>query len=136
MKRADWVRRLLDTIEAHRLLPFRWAGRDDSHDCCTFPAACLDAMTDGTYLDDLLTNYSDEETAIAYIASNGGLEQTLTRHLGQPKRASFMQRGDVALVLRDGREFVGICAGDVVFSAGPDGLVTNPRQLAAKAWSV
>ncbi len=136
MKRADWVRRLWDTIEAHRPLPFRWAGRNDSHDCCTFPAACLDAMTDGTYLDDLLANYSDEATALAYIAANGGLEQTLAKHLGVPKRVSFMQRGDVALVERDGREFVGICAGDVVISAGPDGLVSNARQFAVKAWGV
>jgi hypothetical protein len=126
----------LDTIEAHRPLPFRWAGRDDAHDCCTFPAACLDAMTDGRYLDDLLANYSDEVTALAYIASNGGLEQTLTRHLREPIRVSFMRRGDVALVVRGGREFVGICAGDILYSAGPEGLITNPRESATRAWSV
>lgn len=136
MKRTDWVRRLWDTVEAHRTLPFVWAGRDTSHDCCTFVAACLDAMTDGGYLDALLTHYLDEATALAYIERSGGLEQTLTSHLGEPKPVSFMQRGDAALVVRDGREFVGICLGDVVFSAGPEGLVSNGRKLATRAWGV
>ena len=135
MKRLDWVQRLWETIEAHRLLPFRWAGRDDSHDCCSFVAACLDAMTDGNYLERLLANYTDEATALAFIAANGGLAQTIDLFL-VPKRTSFMQRGDVALVMRDGREFLGVCAGAIVISAGPDGLVSNPRTLAIKAWGI
>lgn len=136
MRRADWLRRLWDTLEAHRTLPFRWAGRDDAHDCCTFVAACLDAMTGGTFLDDLLAHYSDEESALKYIASNGGLGQTLDLHLREPIRVSFMGRGDVALIVRDGREFVGICMGQVVYSASPEGLVTNPCELVVRAWKV
>jgi hypothetical protein len=134
MKRHRWVERLWETIEAHRLLPFRWAGRADAHDCCSFVAACLDAMTEGSYLDELLSNYSDEASALAYIERCGGLEATLTSHLGEPKPLGFMGRGDVALVVRADREFVGICIGDTIVSAGPEGLVTNSREFAVRAW--
>lgn len=136
MRRWDWVRRLRETVQAHRTLPFQWAGRVDSHDCCTFVAACIDEMTGSAHVDELLTHYSDEESAIAYIASNGGLEQTISLYLGEPKAVTFMQRGDAALVVREGREFVGICVGAEIFSAGPDGLVSNPREFATRAWAV
>lgn len=136
MKRHDWVRRLFGAIEAHRSLPFRWAGRDDSHDCCTFVAACLDAQTGGTYLDDLLQHYTDEASALAYIKSCGGLAETLSRHLKKSIPVSFMRPGDVALVVREGKEFVGICMGDHVFSAGPSAVVSNPREFVTHAWRV
>jgi hypothetical protein len=135
MKRHDYIRRLWDTIDAHRELPFQWGGRDTSHDCCTFVAACLDAMTGDGYLDRLLAHYQDEDGAKAFIAAHGGLEGALTATLGDPIRIAFMRRGDVVLIEREGKEFVGICTGELVFSAGPDGLVTNPRQYAIRAWS-
>lgn len=135
MKRTDWVARLWETLEARRQLPFEWAGRHESQDCCTFVAACLDAMTDGNYLDELLTHYSDEASALAYIEANGGLEATLSKHLGEPKRVSFMGMGDVALVSVGGRELAGICVRDCIVVAGENGIGRLPRKTALRCWS-
>lgn len=136
MKRADWLDRLWETIEARRMLPFRWGAFVDAHDCCTFVAICVEAMTDRELVPALLAEYSNEETANAYIARAGGLEAAISSHLGAPKRLAFMSRGDVALVEVAGRQFAGVCIGDSVVSAGPDGLGSNPASCALVAWGV
>lgn len=136
MKRLDRLERLWETIEAHRLLPFRWGGRDDSHDCCTFVASCIDAMSGTRYVDALLEHYVDEPTAKAYIESGGGLAAVISSYLGEPKRIGFMGRGDAAIVVQGETELVGICIGDHVIAAGLKGLVQISRSLATAAWSV
>jgi hypothetical protein len=137
VKHEDWLDRLWETIEAHRALSFRWAGREDAHDCCTFAAACIDAMVEGGgYVDALLANYDDEASAKAYIQRAGGLAAAISEHLGEPKPLSFMGRGDVALVLERGAELVGVCIGDRIVSAGEHGLIFNDRSLAIRAWGL
>lgn len=136
MKRFDWLDRLWETIEARRTFPFRWGASVDAHDCCTFVAACIKAMTGRDLVPALLTEYSDEATAIAYIARAGGLEAAITSHLGQPKKLSFMSRGDVVLVENGGIQFAGVCLGNSIVSAGPDGLGSNPASLALVAWGL
>lgn len=134
MKRLDWLDRLWDTIEAHRPLPFRWAGTADAHDCCTFAAACVDAISGRNLVSTMLELYQDEAGALAVIDAHGGLEDLVSSFLGAPAQLGFMQRGDVVVAERDGQKFVGICVGREIISAGPTGLVLNPARLALACW--
>lgn len=136
MKRADWLDRLWETIEARREFPFRWGGYAGANDCCTFVAACIEAMTGRDLGPVLLAEYSDEDTANAYIARAGGLQAAITSHLGKPKKLSYMSRGDVVIVETGGIQFAGICLGSNIVSAGPNGLGSNPASYALVAWGL
>src|SRR5690348_14014071 len=98
MRRPDWKMRLWCSLQAQNRVRFAWAGMGDAHDCCTFVAACVDAMTDSNYLEQVVANYNDEASALEYIKRNGGFQQTITKHLGAPIPVSEMASGDVALV--------------------------------------
>jgi hypothetical protein len=136
MRRADWLDRLWETIEARRALPFRWGEIDGAHDCCTFVAACVDAMTDSNLVAALRAEYHDQASANEYIARCGGLEAAISSHLGRTKPVAFMKRGDVAIVEVGGIRFAGICIGPHVVSAGPEGLGMNPATCALTVWGI
>lgn len=136
MRRADWVDRLWQTIETHQALPFRWAGKGDAHDCCTFAADCVDAMTGTNYVDLLLAHYRDEPSARAYIEAGGGLRNVISSFLGDPKRISFMNRGDVVIVDDRGTEVVGVCVGRDVLAAHERGLGRYEANLVITCWGV
>lgn len=136
MKRADWMEQLWPAIEAQRPLPFVWGGRGDSRDCCTFVATILDAISDGHYVDDLLANYHDEDTAKAYIEAAGGLQNAVSGHLGEPKRLAYMVCGDVAMILDRGRHAVGIFDGRYIVCADDRKLTHLRRDRALVAWGI
>lgn len=136
MKRIDWTERLAETLEAHRQLPFRWAGRDESHDCCTLVAACIDAMTGSRKLDALVEHYHDEPSARAYIAASGGLAIAIGQHLGKPKPVSLLRSGDVVVWVRKGIEYAGLVVQDKIVSAGARGLVASHLRRAVTGWAV
>lgn len=130
MRNHDWASRLHEVVADHKYREFAWGEAD----CCLFAAKCVDAMTGSDLYREIRGNYFNEESAKAYIASFGGLEQAVTHWLGEPTGRAT--RGDV--VLFDGGEgdAVGICLGSEVYAMGPKGLHRVPRRVILKAWHV
>lgn len=131
MRREDWVAQLWQQVNDHADAPFAWG----LNDCCLFAARAIDAMTDSDLELELASQYSDEETALAYIASHGSLEAAVTSHLGEPAEGRAL-RGDVVMCANDGNPCVGVCVGSTVACMGQAGLVFLPRQDITKRWSI
>ena len=130
-RRDDWVAQMWLTIEDHADTPFAWG----INDCCLFSARVVDAMTDGDFELDLLAAYSDEETALAYIASHGSLEAAVTSHLGEPAEGRA-QRGDVVMVDGGAGHALGICVGSSVALVQEQGLLYLPRSAIITRWAI
>jgi hypothetical protein len=136
MRRVDWTERLAQTLEGRRHYPFVWAGRDGCQDCCTLAAACASAITGRPILDELLTHYHDETSALEYIKACGGLAAAVSSHLGKSKAGSLARTGDIAIVVVKRKEIVGVVVDDEIIAAGADGLGSYPRARAVLAWSL
>lgn len=130
-RRDDWVEKLWGQVEDHFGSPFEWG----VNDCCLFAARVVDAMTDGAFEVELQSQYSDEATALAYIASHGSLEAAVTSHLGNPAEGRA-QRGDVVMCANSGNPCVGVCVGGTVACVGQSGLVFLPRQDIITRWAI
>jgi hypothetical protein len=135
MKRFDWVDRLWETIGARTRMPFAWGGRDGSQDCCTFAAACVDAMTGSNLVEHMQTRYHDDVSAQACINDAGGLEQLITNYIGPTKPIARMSLGDVVLCRVGPREFIGICIRDRIVAATEGGLGEVSKKHAIACWS-
>lgn len=132
MRRHDWVERLHACIEAHRERAFEWG----VHDCARFASKCIDAITDGETGAELAAQYTDERSAFAFMAREGGLEAAVTRRLGEPVRPLQARRGDVVLLPSEDGEGLGVCMGELIVALRPDGFVWLPLDRALKAWRV
>lgn len=137
----DWEKSLGAYIEAARDRPFEWG----QHDCILFAAAAVEAMAGVDIAADYRGQYADKAGAAAILKAKGRgtllrtLDATLNRR--KPSRA---RRGD--LVWFNGA--VGVCMGATGLFVGEErlaeaagavmreGLITIPRALWAKAWTV
>lgn len=130
-RRDDWVAQMWDTIEAHGGVTFEWG----VNDCCLFTARVIDAISGTDHELDLQAAYSDEATALAYIASHGDLQTAVSFHLGEPSEGRA-QRGDAVMV--DGGEghAIGICVGSTVACLQQEGLIYLPRREILTRWAV
>lgn len=125
MKRPDWAARMHEVIDAHKGQPFVWGERD----CCLFGARVHDAIY-GTEIEaEVRAEYSDEASAIRYIAKHGGLCEAVSHHLGPPSNARAV-RGDLVLFEGGEGDAVGVCIGSKVVAMGPNGLRYVHREAA------
>jgi hypothetical protein len=131
MRRDDWVEQMWLAIEDHDSTEFVWG----VNDCCLFVARVVDAMTDGDFEAQLNASYTDEETALAYIASFGSLEAAVSSHLGQPEPGRPL-RGDVVLIDGGAGPALGILVGGHIAGMGPNGFVYLPRGEALQRWAI
>ena len=113
-------------------MPFRWG----SNDCCTFAAACVDALTDSNWTADLAKHYWDKRSALAYIADCGGVAAGATARLGEPIPVLQARRGDVCLVETPMGYGLAVCLGASVVIPGSRGLITKPLSEVHMAWRV
>jgi hypothetical protein len=131
MRRDDWVEQMWLAIEDHADTEFVWG----VNDCCLFVARVVDAMTDSDIETQLNAAYTDEETALAYIASFGSLEAAVSSHLGQPEPGRPL-RGDVVLIDGGDGPALGILVGGYIAGMGPNGFVYLPRSEALQRWAI
>ncbi len=133
MRRTDWVEHLHAAVEAWRHEPFAW-GR---HDCCLFTARCVDAMCGTDFESALSEKYSDERTALAYIATYGDLRSAVCEWLGDTvARPALLRRGDVVLFRDDtGADTLGVCLGPTIATTvrGGDSV---PMSRAVTGWRI
>ena len=124
----DWPSRLAAYVDKAYTLPFEW-GR---HDCSTFVAGAVEAMT-GERPE--LPAYTDAREAAELLAAEPLLDRVRAIY-GPPIAPAFAQRGDIALVDIDGRASLAVCVGDFFAGPGTDGLVMVPRAVAIAAWRI
>jgi len=130
-RRNDWAAQMWAQVEDHSDAPFAWG----INDCCLFVARVIDAMTETSHELELASQYTDEETALAYIASYGSLEAAVSSHLGQPEPGRPL-RGDAVICTNNGNPCVGICVGSNVACMGQNGLVFLPRKDITTRWEI
>jgi hypothetical protein len=128
----NWLAALYVQLEAFNEKPFEWG----SHDCCTFAADCVLAMTGE---DRMVTHRGGYKTAIGAtrkMARLGGMEATITSVLGEPIAPAFAQRGDVVCFTSPLGDTCGVCVGSTIAAAGLYGITHTPMVQAFKAWKV
>jgi hypothetical protein len=129
-RREDWAEALAAYIEIRRDMPFEWGA---GNDCGSFALGAVDAMTDGVPFDVL---YDDAAGAARFVRERGGMVKIATSLFGEPVPVSFARRGDVVLMMLDGRETFGICVGAEVAGPGETGMLLAPMTTATHAWRV
>lgn len=120
MRRDGWEARLAHLEMAARARPFAWG----EHDCCTWAAECVQAVTGTDPLADLRGTWHSAEAAQAVLQRLGGLRAAVDARLGEPLPSVHLaQRGDVVLLAVGNTMALGVCMGRVAVAPGPDGLV-------------
>jgi hypothetical protein len=129
MRRQDWAEAMSAYIDTVRDTPFAWG----LHDCSTFAAGAVRAMTDR------VVEMPSVPSARAYadlLHERGSLLGLTRGVLGEDKPVSFANRGDVVLLDLEDRPFLGICIGIEAVCPGPDGVIAVPMSCAIAAWAV
>lgn len=134
VRREDWLPRLELLIEQAQDKPFTWG----QHDCCTFAADAVEAVTGENPLPDLRGSYDTRFGALRWLADRGfaSLEDALDVFAGQRLQSPGLAgRGDLVLV-RD--MTVGVVDGTACrvacLNADGVGLVFLPTRYATAAW--
>lgn len=134
MTRVDgWEMRLAAEIEAVRAKAFAW-GR---HDCCTWAASVVQAMTGQDFAARWRGTYRSAAGAARAIrkAGCGGMIEAVQSVLGAPLSSpAFAQRGDV--VVDEEGLAVGICTGQMAVFLAPVGLIEQPTLSCRMAWRI
>lgn len=134
-RKPDWEARLAAYLEPLRAREFTWG----SHDCCTFTAGAVEAMTGTDPMPEFRGAYRSAASASRALRQIGAGD--LPRTLGGKFRRvapNLAQRGDI--VMHDG--LLGICLGPVVVAVGREdereGLVLFARAdwIEPLAWRV
>ena len=126
-RKPDWEARLAAYLEPLRTRPFAW-GR---HDCCTFAAGAVAAMTDVDPMPEFRGHYS---TAIGSARAlrrfgAGTLAATLDAKF-EAVPASLAQRGDI--VMSSG--LLGIGWGATLIAVGREGEREGLIRIERRGW--
>lgn len=120
-------------LESRATRPFDWG--HDRHDCVSFAAACVEALTGDNPIRRAGMTWTTERGALRVIARMGGLAACVDSVLPRLPATAFAHRGDVGLVEFEGRESLVVFEGHLLVGAGVEGLLRLPRELAKIAWS-
>ena len=136
MRLEDWGRRLEAHIMAFRDAPFVWG----QHDCCTFAAGCVEAVTGVDPMEPLYGLYDDRRSAVRIIRGHGGLAKFVDRVLqcegfGMTS-APCLMRGDVCMVRHDRSRICGVVLGSDVIVPGLSGLMAISRDAVMAGWRI
>lgn len=139
MRVEHWERILVQRVAESSTAPFVWG----SHDCVTFAAGLVQAITGRDVLEGLPA-WADPRSARRAIESAGGLAQALTDRFGEPIAPAMAQRGDLATLKAsatpDGIEATGwtvaVCVGEYFLAPGVGGLCRVPLDSVEQAWRV
>ena len=127
----DWPTRLNAAIDAARARPFDW----ERHNCATFAADCVEAITGVALHARFAGLHADMRTA---VRNSEQLENEVAIVLSDCARVlpGYAQRGDVVLVRNGGRVLLGICCGVSVAAVGEKGVEFMVMREALCAWRV
>ena len=128
----DWPERLDALLRARAEWPFVWG----VHDCCTFCADAVLAITGVDVMGTLRQRYQSAFEALALTQELGGLKGAVSSVLGEPCDPAFCTVGDVLLIANDDREVVALCNGQTAVVVGMHGLITIPEPVVLAGWRV
>lgn len=130
MRVVDWPERLAAFLEARRVTRFEWVRSD----CATWAAAWIEECTGRKVFE---PPYSDVHGAAHYIAERGGMLAACTEVLGPPiSNPASALRGDVALVMIEERQCLGVVAGEYVAGPSSTGMSLASRSAITAAWRI
>lgn len=133
-RRGDWEAQLAAYLAEAHDRPHAY-GR---HDCMTFVAGAIEAVTGKDFAKGHRGKYKSAATAARHLKSLGYASpaEMIAAHL-EEKPIGYAQRGDIVL---DGEGIPGVViGGEALFvgcEEGREGLVRQPRKAWAKAWAV
>ncbi len=129
-RRHDWPERLIAFIESRRFTSFAWG----SNDCALFSADAVLEMTGADFAADL-RGYKTQRGALSRIKKAGGM-QAFASNLEQ-KKTGFAGRGDIVLVVLNGRDTFGVVSGSGHWCApGAQGLLFRPMSEVTLAFGI
>ena len=131
-KKQNWAAALQNQITQFNATPFAWG----THDCFTFAADCVLAMTGEDKMAKRRGKYKTELGANKMLKRIGGVEAAITSVLGEPINPNLAQRGDVVYFNSPLGDTAGICVGSKIISPAANGLGFTPMTQAIKAWSI
>lgn len=132
---VDWPERLAALVEARRHLPFAWG----AHDCCTWMADAVVAVTGRDPAAPWRGQYTTEAEAMAMLGASG-LEAVVAARMVEfgapecPVRA--VQRGDAVLAVLRNEPLLGVALGPRIAVPGIDRLQWLPLSAGVRAWAV
>lgn len=128
----DWPERFNALVQSHAHTPFDWG----AHDCCTFAADAVQAITGQDVMAGLRASYSSALSATNVLARLGGMQCAVSALLGPAIGPVYCSVGDVLLVKNEGRDLLAVCNGASGLAPGPLGLVAVDIQTALAGWRV
>lgn len=128
-RQGNWSQAFSEFLRARADLPFAWGGND----CCSFAAAGIEAMT-GADLMRGVPDYSNAAEAARILMRP--LEDWLDERLNRMSAPAFAQRGDVGLIVIDGRRSLALFEGHLLYGPGQTKLARAKRDAALMAWAV
>lgn len=131
-KKQNWAAALQNQITQFNAKPFAWG----THDCFTFAADCVLAMTGDDKMAKRRGKYKTELGANKMLKRLGGVEAAIASVLGEPIDPKLAQRGDVVYFNAIMGDTAGICMGSVIASPTLTGVGFTPMAQAIKAWRI
>lgn len=129
----NWPEKLLEQVDLARSAPFAWG----AHDCCTFAADCVLAMTGVDPMERFRGRYSSAAGAVKAGAKAGHATLADLWSAALPEISPALAgRGDVVMFLSVEGLAIGVVTGHQAAAAGPDGLAWAPMDLWLRAWRV
>lgn len=132
MKNKTWLTALQNQITLFNAQPFVWG----SHDCFTFAADCVLAMTGDDKMAKHRGGYKSELGANRKLKRMGGVAAAVSTELGESIDPKLAQRGDVVFFTAVMGDTLGICMGSVIASPAQTGVGYTPMSQAIQAWRV
>ena len=136
-RREDWPKRLDAVLQAAEGRPFSWG----EHDCCTFAADCVHAVTGERLWPEGFGTYASAIEAQKRMFAMGWetVADALDSVLGERRPVLTAQRGDIVVFVNEADRFgcaVVDLSGQFGVGLAPDGLVRRPVLDAVAAWRV
>jgi len=126
-RREGWEHQLAECIDAGQQLPFCWG----THDCATFVANCLLAMSGSDFAAEFRGRYKTEKGAARAIRKKYGSLPAYLDTIFERVSVTFARRGDIVFY----QSAVGMCYGSTSFFAGlHGGLAAVPTLSCETAW--
>ena len=134
MRHHDWQERYHAAIKNAQLVPFTWG----VHDCITFAAYMVDAISDTAVTVRMRERYSwtSEAEARALIEKAGSLRTLIEEFMGEAVPWAQTTLGDAVLAIQNGKEIVAIHDGSNLIAPDAVGIAGVPLSCAVVGWRI
>lgn len=131
MRYPDWPTRLSQYVIEEQKKPFKYG----EHDCCTFLAGAVIAMTGEDRMAEFRGKYDSRASGAQALREigNGTLMKTLYKKFGKPVPGAHGRRGDIALYESGA---LGLVLGRYAIFLGEDGYQHIPISQLKKVFRV